>query len=116
MMMRFRNGLNASDSLFNYITLITELAGLPTQALSSFFGQNADNNGAAVVPMETKQILNQTLAGLNITKRQSVSGMELLCIIGTTTATLALGIDNFAMNNIGGSTSAPAARHRNFCN
>ena len=67
MMMRFRNGLNASDSLFNYITLITELAGLPTQALSSFFGQNADNNGAAVVPMETKQILNQTLAGLNIT-------------------------------------------------
>ena len=111
--MRFRNGLNASGfSIQLYYSYNgVSWTSADSNFLSSFSGPNADNNGAAVVPMETKQILNQTLAGLNIAQNGSLYlAWNYSVSLGTTTTNAqALGIDNFAMNNIGGSASAPAA-------
>ena len=111
--MRFRNGLNSAGfaiQLFFSTDGVTWISA-GSNFLSSFSGPNADNNGAAVVPIETKNILNQTLAGLTIAQNgilylawnYSVSSGT------TTTNAQALGIDNFVMNNIlsGGGTSAP---------
>lgn len=110
--MRFRNGSNSagfSIQLYyskNGTTWIT--AG--DKFISSFI-PNADNNGAAVVPIEQKQILNQTLGNLVIAPSDSLFlAWNYSVTSGTTTSNAqALGIDNFVMNNIssGGVDAVP---------
>ena len=65
------------------------------------FAPNSDNNGGTV-PLESQNVLNQTLAGINIPQ----NGNLYLCwnysvTSGTsTTNSQALGIDNIEINNI----------------
>ncbi|MDP3580857.1 MAG: endonuclease, partial [Ignavibacteria bacterium] len=110
--MRFRNGSNSagfSIQLYyskNGTTWIT--AG---DKFISSFTPNADNNGAAVVPIEKKQILNQTLGNLVIAPSDSLFlAWNYSVTSGAITSNAqALGIDNFEMNNIsaGGTDTAP---------
>ena len=110
--MRFRNGSNpAGFSIQMYYSKNgTTWTSAGTTFLSSF-SANADNNGAAIVPIETKQILNQTLSGLTINQNDSLFiAWNYSVTTGTTTSSAqALGIDNFVMNNIGGILTAPLA-------
>ena len=110
---RFRNGLNTSGfSIQLYYSndgITWTSAGL--DFLSSFAGPNADNNGAAEVPLEKKEVLNQTLSGLNLLPNGALYlAWNYSVTSGTTTSNAqALGIDDFVMNNIGGTTTKPAA-------
>ncbi len=110
--MRFRNGLNpAGFSIQMYFSkdgINWTNAGI---IFLSSFVTNPDNNGAAIVPIETKHILNQTLAGLNINQNDSLFlAWNYSVTSGTTTSNAqAIGIDNFVMNNIGGTLTAPLA-------
>ncbi len=112
---RFRNGTNtAGFSIQLYYSMDgVNWISAGSNFLSSFSGPNADNNGAAIVPMETKRILNQTLAGLSISQNQVLYlAWNYSVTTGTTTSNAQpLGIDNFVMNNIlsGGSVTAPSA-------
>ncbi len=110
--MRFRNGKNdAGFSIQMYFSKDgTNWTTAGTTFLSSFL-TNPDNNGAAIVPIETKHILNQTLSGLNINQSDSLFlAWNYSVTSGTTTSNAqALGIDNFVMNNIGGTITAPLA-------
>lgn len=111
--MKFRNGLNAAGFAIQLFYSTDGVTWIPAGSnfLSSFIGPNSNNNGAAVVPMETKQILNQTLAGLTIAQNGILYlAWNYSVYSGTaTTNAQALGIDNFVMNNIlsGSGTSAP---------
>jgi endonuclease I len=111
--MRFRNGLNTAGFSIQlyYSTDGTTWNSAGTNFLSSFTGPNADNNGAAIVPIESRSILNQTLSGLNISPNGSLYlAWNYSVTSGTTTSNAqALGIDNFIMNNIGGTSTAPIA-------
>ncbi|NJD23331.1 MAG: T9SS type A sorting domain-containing protein [Melioribacter sp.] len=108
--MRFRNGSNSAgfsiQMFFSKDGINWTSAG--TNFLSSFLA-NTDNNGAAIVPIETKHVLNQTLSGLNINQNDSLFlAWNYSVTSGTTTSNAqALGIDNFVMNNIGGTITTP---------
>ncbi|PKL83212.1 MAG: hypothetical protein CVV24_06055 [Ignavibacteriae bacterium HGW-Ignavibacteriae-3] len=110
--MRFRNGSNpVGFSVQLYYSNDGATWTSAGQSFLSSFSPNADNNGASIVPMEAKNILNQTLNGLTIPQNGSLYlAWNYSVTSGSTTSNAqALGIDNFVMNNIGGSSTAPAA-------
>ncbi len=100
---RFRNGNNAAG--FS-IQLYYSTDGITwTAAGANFitsFTPNGDNLGGAPVPLETKNVLNQRIAGLNIPAGGNFYlAWNYSVTSGTTTSNAqALGIDNFVMNNI----------------
>ena len=99
---RFRDGLNSegfSIQLY-YSSDGTNWNSAGTQFLSSF-SPNSDNNGGTV-PLETKNILNQTLSGLNILPNTDfyLAWNYSVTSGNTTSNAQALGIDNFKLNNI----------------
>lgn len=110
--MRFRNGTNSAG--FSIVLYYSSDGTTWSPAGSGFinsFAPNGDILGAAVVPMETQQILNQTLTGLNIAQNGSLYlAWNYSVTSGTiTTNAQALGIDNFLMSSIGGTSTSPAA-------
>jgi len=108
--MRFRNGSNSSgfSIQLHYSKDGINWTNAGPNFLSSFI-PNSDNNGAVTVPIESKIILNQTLPNLNVNPNDSLflAWNYSVTTGNTTSSAQALGIDNFVMNNIGGSTSAP---------
>lgn len=107
--MRFRNGSNqAGFSIQLYYSKNGTAWNSAGEKFLTSFAPNSDNNGATVVPIEQKQILNQTLDGLTIAPNDSLFlAWNYSVTSGTTTSSAqALGVDNFVMNNI--STGAVA--------
>ncbi|MFA7228907.1 MAG: endonuclease [Melioribacteraceae bacterium] len=110
--MRFRNGSNTAG--FTIQLYYSTDGAVWSPAGSNFissFSPNADNNGAPIVPIEKKQILNQTLSGISIPQNGSLYlAWNYSVTSGTTTSNAqALGIDNFAINNINGAATVPAS-------
>ncbi|MCX6169636.1 MAG: endonuclease [Ignavibacteriales bacterium] len=110
--MRFRNGSNAAGFSIQlyYSTNGTTWTSADSNFVTSF-PTNIDNTGSPTVPIETKKILNQPLSGLSILQNGSFYlAFNYSVTTGTTTSNAqAIGIDNFVMNNIGGTTTAPNA-------
>ncbi|MDP2038873.1 MAG: hypothetical protein Q8L04_15945, partial [Ignavibacteria bacterium] len=110
--MRFRNGTNSAGFSIQLYYSKNGITWTPAgdQFITSF-SKNENNNGATVVPIEKKQILNQTLDSLIIAPNDSLFlAWNYSVTSGTTTSNAqALGIDNFEMNNIsaGGTDTAP---------
>ncbi len=111
---RFRNGSNiVGFSIQLYYSTDGSTWISAGQNFLSSFSPNADNNGAAVVPIEAKQILNQTVSGLSIPQNGNLYlAFNYSVTSGSITSNAqALGIDNFVMNNIlsGSGVTAPNA-------
>lgn len=110
--MRFRNGTNASGfSIQLYFSKNGVTWNNAENNFLSSFAPNSDNMGAAVVPIEQKQIINQTLSNLSVAPNDSLFlAWNYSVTSGTTTSNAqALGIDNVVINNIlsGDVTTAP---------
>ena len=111
--MRFRNGTNAAGfSIMLYYSTDGATWSPAGTSFANSFAPNSDILGAAVVPLETQNVRNQTLSGLSIPQNGTLYlAWNYSVTSGTvTTNAQALGIDNFSMNNIlpGGVTSIPA--------
>lgn len=114
---RFRNGQNASGFSIQmyYSTDGSNWTAAGSNFISSFT-PNSDNSGSATVPIETKNVLNQRIGGLNIPAGGNfyLAWNYSVTSGATTSNAQALGIDNFVMNNISDQEgesipSAPAA-------
>lgn len=110
--MRFRNGSNSAGfSIQLYYSKNGMEWNSGGEKFTLSFAPNENNNGAAIVPIEQKQILNQPLSELMLAPNDSLFfALSYSVANGTTTTNAqALGIDNFVMNNIstGETTSAP---------
>ena len=98
--MRFRNGSNAAGfSMQLYYSTDGVIWSSAGANFLSSFSTNGNNNGGTV-PLETKQIVNQKITGLNIAQNSSIYlAWNYAVTTGTTTSNAqALGINNFVMN------------------
>lgn len=107
---RFRNGSNAAGFTIQlyYSTDGTTWTSAGAN-FTSTFAPNSNSDGGTV-PLETKNIINQTISGLNIAAGGSLYLAWNYSVTSgaTTSSAQALGIDNFIMNNILASDQATA--------
>ncbi len=108
---RFRNGTNAAGFSIRFYTSTTGLANSWTEVTGnvlSFTGANADNNGNATNPLETKSITNYVYNQSLAASSSIYFAWSYSVTSGTTTSNAqALGIDNVSIV-AGSSTSNDA--------
>ncbi|HZT59119.1 MAG TPA: hypothetical protein VFA21_10875 [Pyrinomonadaceae bacterium] len=110
---RYRDGSNAQGFRFQlfYSTDGTNWTSAGTSFLTGF-AANADNNGCAVAPCETKSVSNQALGIPTVANNADIYlAWNYSVTSGTTTTNAqALGIDNISVTPLGSSVGAAGVR------
>lgn len=110
---RYRNGSNSTGFRFQlfYSTDGTTWTNAGSNFLTSFTA-NADNNGCATAPCETKSVSNQVLSIPTIASNSDIYlAWNYSVATGTTTSNAqGLGIDNISVTPLGSSVGAAGVR------